>query len=397
MVAYLAGSDVLWRMTHAIVFWEFGKYAIIFLIILLMIREKISFRNNYLLLGYFLCLLPSAALSVLKLGFGAKDAISFNLSGPAVIFICGVYYYRKPLLLEDLKLLMLSFIAPVLSISTICLLGFFGPKEIIFTAESIRAATGGYGPNQVSMILGMGLVFLFFVIGNSKIKSISMILSGVFLWVLSQAVLSFSRGGVLVGIIAVATSFILKLVFEQNSTHLNQKNKNIIWVSAIFCLFIFLILPKLTFLTNDKLKVRYQESTTSGRLNLMYNDAQLAMKNPLLGVGTGMSKYHRGQRHDQVAAHTEFTRMVSEHGIMGFFSALFLFLWSIRNIKKKNFSIIRYFILSLFILGYGSMLHAAMRISAISYLISLTGITVLKKERLTTFFFQIKMRNKSLS
>src|SRR5690242_13274041 len=40
VVAYIAGSEVLWRMTRAGVFWEYGKYAVALVCLVALVRVR---------------------------------------------------------------------------------------------------------------------------------------------------------------------------------------------------------------------------------------------------------------------------------------------------------------------------------------------------------------------
>ena len=58
IVAYIVGVEVLWRVTEARVLWEAGKYFIIFLLVVYMMRER-QLTIPMLPLMFFLLLLPS--------------------------------------------------------------------------------------------------------------------------------------------------------------------------------------------------------------------------------------------------------------------------------------------------------------------------------------------------
>src|SRR4051812_7258243 len=57
-VAYIAGAEVLWRMTRAGVFWEYGKYAVVAVLAVAMVRQRPR-RNATLALAYLGLMLPS--------------------------------------------------------------------------------------------------------------------------------------------------------------------------------------------------------------------------------------------------------------------------------------------------------------------------------------------------
>ena len=94
VAAYIAGAEVLWRLTGAGVFWEFGKYCVAMVFIVAALRLRRLSRWQLLPLLYLLLLIPSALLIDSGISFDqARQQISFNLSGPlalaATAFVAG--------------------------------------------------------------------------------------------------------------------------------------------------------------------------------------------------------------------------------------------------------------------------------------------------------------------
>src|SRR5574341_1034253 len=61
IIAYITGAEVLWRMTQAQVFWEFGKYSVVIILLVSVLRQG-QFRGSVLPLLYFALLLPSTVM-----------------------------------------------------------------------------------------------------------------------------------------------------------------------------------------------------------------------------------------------------------------------------------------------------------------------------------------------
>ena len=57
--AYVVGLEVLLRMTNAQLFWEFGKYSVIYFLLLGIIRQRRSINILPQTLFYFLLLIPT--------------------------------------------------------------------------------------------------------------------------------------------------------------------------------------------------------------------------------------------------------------------------------------------------------------------------------------------------
>jgi O-antigen ligase len=86
-----------------------------------------------------------------------------------------------------------------------------------------------------------------------------------------------------------------------------------------------LIAPALDAFTGGKLSERYAKKGFSNRETIAQEDLQLFVGHPILGVGPGMGKFMRKKEFNSGgAAHTEFTRLLSEHGMLGVIALLAL-------------------------------------------------------------------------
>src|SRR5688572_3075340 len=73
VAAYTTGAEVLWRMSAADIFWEFGKYAVVLMFVVAMVRERQpDSRARRLALWYFALMVPSAMIPIIDLGLGAR-------------------------------------------------------------------------------------------------------------------------------------------------------------------------------------------------------------------------------------------------------------------------------------------------------------------------------------
>lgn len=71
IIGYITGAEVLWRMTKAGVFWEFGKYATIAILILALLKMG-KIKRAGLPLLFFIVLIPSVALTVGAFGWSER-------------------------------------------------------------------------------------------------------------------------------------------------------------------------------------------------------------------------------------------------------------------------------------------------------------------------------------
>ena len=196
IVAYITGSEVLWRMTQAQIFWEFGKYSIVIILLVSILRSG-QMRGVALPFMYFALLLPSTILPMENTTTDElRGHLSFNLSGPLALALC-VWYFsqsRYPKSVFYPTLLML--IAPIAGIGAVTLLGTFKASVLKFGNESNFATSGGFGPNQVSAILGLGVLAIFlFLLTEQKSRWLKPVLFVLMMGLAAQSAMTFSRTG----------------------------------------------------------------------------------------------------------------------------------------------------------------------------------------------------------
>lgn len=331
--AYIVGSEVLWRMTQADIFWEYGKYALVLIFVVALIRTR-RIKGPLLPLFYFLLLIPSVWFTFEQVGAGlARQLVSFNLSGPLSLLACAWFFSQVRLTHQSLRRLILAYVAPAVGVVTNAIFNTVTAANIEFVTASNAVTSGGFGPNQVASILGLGAVMvLFYLIFSRKSNSLhkGMMLTVLFLFVF-QAALTFSRGGLAVAFgAAVAASFFL---FRDT-----RSRTFVVVLTVLLYLFTqYVMLPVLDDFTGGVFTQRYTDTTTSGRDEIALVDLQIFMDHPILGVGPGRGSIYRELLHGaREAAHTEFTRLLAEHGMLGLFALLLGILAGWRNLVRAT-------------------------------------------------------------
>jgi len=326
VVAYIAGAEVLWRMTRAGVFWEYGKYAVCVVLLVAMARVRLR-RNVGLGLGYLGLLLPSIALTISALSPDiARQQISFNISGPLSLAMCILFFSNIKLTSEQVTTAFFSLIGPVIGIAALTYFSTMSAQDLEFTGQSNSVTSGGFGPNQVSAVLGLALLFCLLMLLEKRqswrIKAPLLVLAVAFA---VQAALTFSRGGIVMAALA-AVGAMFYLVRD------SRARVTLFMVSALlFSVGRYVVIPRLEVFTQGKLSERYLSTKSSNRNLLATNDLELFADNPLLGVGPGMGASTRSDLGVNVAAHTEFTRVLGEHGIPGMISLSLLVVLGLRT------------------------------------------------------------------
>lgn len=362
--AYITGAEVLWRMTHAAVFWEFGKYSIVLILAVAIIR--LNRPVHFLAVGYFALLLPSAALTVTAMNSSAaQQALSFNLSGPLAIMLC-VWFFSglQPREVIPYRVLIAA-LAPICGIAASTIYATTTAVSLEFGRNSNFITSDGFGPNQVSAALGTGAFLCFFFIAAARIGGpFRLLLLGTLFVCSIQSALTFSRGGLYMAAGAAACGMFY-LLRDAAARKLIS-----VGVPLVLAITTLLVLPNLDRFTSGALSRRFTNTGLTNRDAFIAEETRIWAENPVFGVGPGMSRNFR----NNAAAHTEVTRMLAEHGLWGAASLLLLLGICARNVMNAQSILGKAFSLSLVVCALLFMLTAALRTVEPALLIGLSAI-----------------------
>jgi O-antigen ligase len=85
-----------------------------------------------------------------------------------------------------------------------------------------------------------------------------------------------------------------------------------------------LVFPRLNTFSQGALASRFQDTEPTGRTEVVRADIEIWKRHPIFGVGPGRAVPLRSQYFKEVAAHTEFSRLLAEHGMLGLAALLVL-------------------------------------------------------------------------
>lgn len=372
--AYLTASEVFWRMTEAQIPWEFGKYSVGAIFALYLITR--GWKKPFLPVMYFCGLLPSAIflpMLIKNVTRVSASQISGNLSGPLLLMLSVLFFSKVFLTPLQLKKMFFYLIFPIVSILSIAGYMTYSVEGLYFSAASNSATSGGFGPNQVSSVLGLGALaaYLLLFIGNSKFipKAILVLIAIAFA---TQSALTFSRSGVYTAVLSsMAATFFLV-----------SKRKNIfgIFFAVILILGVahLYVWPRLVGFTGGAIEKRFKQTSMTNRESLFAQDLQMFRQNLILGVGPGQSGKYRSTEMIGSAGHTEFSRMLGEHGIFGFSSLLFLLLCAYGLVRRKKTLLGQAVTVSCLSWAFLFMAVNAMRIAAPSFAFGLAAVTLVE-------------------
>lgn len=361
--AYIMGAEVLWRMTRANVFWEYGKYATaaVFLVALLSRKQT---NKPALAFIYFLLLLPSAVLTFTSLPLNlARMYVSFNLSGPFALMVCSWFFANLELTKEDIHRLWRTALGPIVGIASIALYSILTATEIYFEDASNFVTSGGFGPNQVASALGLGALFAFlYILTEEKHRHFKAIMFVLMLFLVSQSALTFSRGGLWIAAISGLVVF-LYLVRDKR-TRFRALSVTIL----SFVIGQYVLLPQLDAFTGGALLVRFRDLSPTRRDRLAREEIAIFIEYPFLGVGPGMAKLYRSSS----STHTEITRLLAEHGLFGLVSLFLLLAMGWQNFQRGRSTQSRGIVAGMVVWSLVYMLGNAMRTVAPSFAFGLS-------------------------
>ena len=378
---YILAAEVILRITNSGFFYESSKYLVIVFCLIGLFFKGFNLKATPYML-YILLLVPGVYVSLylLDISGNIRKAIAFNLSGPVCLGLSALFCYGVPITKKQLETIINFAIYPL--VSTLTFIVLFNPNvsEVVTGTGSNYAASGGFGPNQVSTVLGLGMFLAtvrFFY--YSKIPLIRYIDLALILIFSFRALVTFSRGGVFTAIIMVAV--FLVLIYKE----IDSSNKAKLYTSIVLFLgFAFATWLYSTVQTNGLLEKRYanqnamgveKEDITTGRGYLFMKEFNEFVENPFLGVGVGRIKDLRFQKTGiHAASHNEMSRIISEHGLLGVLAfSILLFVPLFLRFKDRS-NVLFY---SFYLFWLLTINHSAMRIAAPAfvYALSLLHIT----------------------
>lgn len=382
--AYMAGAEVYWRMTGALIFYETGKYSVIlFLVIGLFFKGSSSKTTPFW--TYLLILLPGILVASWTISYEAefRKLIAFNLSGPVCLGVAAVYCYYKKIKESDYQRVLLMLLLPLLSQMVYLYLYTPSLHQGIISLSGNYAATGGYGPNQISTVFGLGaflLVTRVFTIRDRAVNFIDLVLLGLMSY---RALVTFSRGGVLTGVICIIC-FIAFYYYKQNRIKQRMIRFKIILLSISF-LAIWIFSSAATYgllgnrYTNRNAAGVLKDDITTGRVEIVVTELQGFYHNPIVGIGVGKGREYREETLGfGINSHNEISRLLSEHGLLGIFAILILiFVPILFWTKFKN----NYYFLAFVAFWFLTINHSAMRIALPAFVYGLALLYIVDEKK----------------
>lgn len=385
--AYITGAEVFFRMTDAspIPIYEAGKYGVIGFVLLGLFFSGTSRKSGPYWL-YLLLLLPAIIYASVSLNYGTdfRKAILFNISGPFCLGIAALYCIDRKITRKQIQYLIWSLMMPTITMGVY--LYFYTPdtRSILSGTGSNFAASGGFGPNQVSTALGLGMFCLVVqLFTNSKNFILLAINLGLLSLLTYRSIVTFSRGGVLTAL-AISIAFVF---FYFKAVNIKTRKRIIgpILFLVLTASFTYLLTSVRTSGLIDKRYAnkdaagRVKEDLSTGRKDLISSELEAFFQNPITGIGVGKIKEYREETDGiSAASHNELSRMLSEHGISGLLALLILGVYPLifRFSNRRNF-----LFYSMFGFWFLTINHSSMRIAAPAFIYALCLLNVVNEKK----------------
>ena len=392
LIIYLSSFEVFARMLHSYPFipWELSKYLIISASLLLFITGKNKIQSH---LGVFLLLLLIPGLLIDK-----SNSVTFARLISSTLGSISLAFFI--LIIGDVKIKDFQFdsILRLVWYSCISMLIYVILKtpnysDLKYSIDAITSTSGGFGSNQVSTILGVGMFLSFYAWMNKILFSGKHNLDGIFIALFAyQGFSTFSRGGMFTCLFSM---FFYYILFSNATNYKNFVKKRrlkplfFFSLAALLITFSFLAINNIsegnislrylgetaTTLTGEKIKTL--NTITTGRFNILKEDLNLWGNNIIFGIGSGASTFLRGNGLNGISSHTELTRLLSEHGIFGFIFFLLLIFSFSKNYFFNKKTVGSAIIFAVFFIGITTSMHSAMRTFVSPIFIALSTMVII--------------------
>ncbi len=380
ITSYVVGTEVFLRMTGGNAVHELAKYEVIFFFVLGMLYSGVS-KNAIIYLFFILLLLPGVYIGANVLGYevDVRKAILFNILGEVALFVSALYCFNRKVTLTQIEYIIKAIALPIVSIVIYLFLYTPSIRDVVTGTQSNFATSGGFGPNQVSTILGLGM-FCFFtlLILFSKSKLVFLVHLALLLMTSFRGIVTFSRGGVFTAIAMIVVLIFVLYWFA------NTKAKSIIVILTISSLIIggfvwtYSVLQTGGMIENRYANIdargREKVDKLGGREEIANTELIMFLENPIWGIGVGKNKEYREQMTGiEAASHNEITRLLAEHGVFGILAFMILLFTPLIFYLNNREHI---FLISFFVFWLLTINHAAMRIAAPAFIYALTLLKV---------------------
>lgn len=388
-IAASPALEVWARMSKApYIPYECGKYYVLlasFVLLLYHVKNRSFPPVNKVGLPILLFLLPGLLIS---LQYFDREQWVFNALPVIELAVLLLFISRERWSVDRFAKTIRFGILPIIPVVIFITLRSPSLSGLNFSLRANYETAGSFGTNQVATILGSGIVFTVILLIIKYPLFTFRWMSYVLIGYLSfRGLLTFSRGGMISALLSIVIALVPAMFASVTSF---IRGLSFIMGFGLITLVTFTIINNIS---GNKLLQRYMGETegtisgnrqktlnviTSGRSKIMNADIEIFTQNIFAGVGPGRAQDLRSKYGaiEGSAAHTEFTRLLSEHGLGGLAVVLIMTIFPFVWVRRQASGTWRKVVISLFCLAVFSSFHSAMRtnITVVCYAIAAAPI-----------------------
>ena len=129
-----------------------------------------------------------------------------------------------------------------------------------------------------------------------------------------------------------------------------------------------------------KTSIEFSGDKAGTRVAISNTDIKMFYDNLFTGVGPGMSpKVRNKYGHAFAASHTEYTRLLSEHGLLGLIAMVIMIIYPTISFIVSKSNEQRFMLIVFLVLALLTMSHSAMRLAMPGFIYGIS-LLILKKE-----------------
>ena len=387
VAGYLVGSEVLLRLVSSSLSYEFGKYGTILFLVVGMRMATYKKPKPKAFVIFILLLLPSLLVINYPTFDLTRQMVSFNISGPLCLGVSAIYFYKRKVTVVQLRKMFLCIICPIVTMLIVISFRSGSLEDIEYTTESNFKTSGGFGPNQVSTIFGLGVLIIaiayFMNIRLFRVKYLELFLMFAFML---RGLATFSRGGVLAPIVAIVLCVI---IMSFTDAGFQSRISKMVYALILIFIVTFLGFNYVNDVSGGLLEMRFKGESMfnkeksnlfSGRDEIFKEDYDIFLDNVLIGVGPGMAAELREENYGTaVSAHIEYSRLLAEHGLFGLGCILIILLVPVSYFFKLDSTDSKVLLIMCVSFTFVTMGHAAMRTAAPGFVYGMAFLTLIRK------------------
>lgn len=381
--AYMTGAELFFRMTGGAIFYESGKYLVIAFLVLGLFYKGAS-RRTLPFWVYIFLLIPGILFSAMNLNYDTniRTAIAFNLSGPITVGIVAIYCFFRKISAERIHHIFLAVLLPIITVTFYLFIYTPSIRDSLSGTASNFAASGGFGPNQVATIMGLGVIILFIRLFSIKSRFMNIIDLILLSFVCYRGLVTFSRGGMISALIC-CVAFLIVYFYYSNAITKAKLLPRIVGIGFVLIVtFLFTSIQTLGLLTmrysNQDAAGRVKQDITTGRAELIATEMNAFFDAPLTGIGIGKIREYREEVTGVTApTHNELSRLLSEHGLPGLIALIILLLspliyWLVYRPNIYFFAFYFFWLLTIS--------HSSMRLAAPGFIYGLCLLYIINEK-----------------